>query len=217
MERYVKFGEVKSSELGLILSDVNIGFPTVKENIVDVPTAHGSIDLTEYYGSPRYNTRELKFTFTYVGDPTQWARKLTEITTLLHGKQYEVMLDVDSPYVYDGRVYIDSVASSKWVRTIVIRVTAQPYKYGILSVISVPDKTVKSVTVKSPKTAFWITTVKSTGTLSVLNSSGSILWTENIKPSIDSVLITNLGPGTYTFRSSLSSSDIKISEVGYTL
>ena len=62
--RTIKFDDLDSyRDLRLVRKGVEIGAPETKTETVDVPGADGSLDLTEYFGEPLYDNRELKMDF----------------------------------------------------------------------------------------------------------------------------------------------------------
>ena len=62
--RTIKFDDLDSyRDLRLVRKGVEIGAPETKTETVDVPGADGALDLTEYFGEPLYENRELKMDF----------------------------------------------------------------------------------------------------------------------------------------------------------
>lgn len=139
MMKGMTFGGVHSHEdLNLVLSKVDIPPATVKTNFVDIPGGDGSVDLTEALGEVRYKDRECSFTFT-VFPSDNFETKKREISNLLNGRRFKMILDKDPDYYWDGRCSIDSYASDKKINKIVVKSTVSPYKLKInLTKVIVP-------------------------------------------------------------------------------
>lgn len=128
MMKGITFGAVHSyKDLNLVLSKVVIPPATVKTQFVDIPGGDGSVDLTEALGEVRYKDRECSFTFT-VFPSDDFEEKKREVSNLLNGRRFKIILDKDPGYYWDGRCSIDSYASDKKINQIVVKATVSPYK-----------------------------------------------------------------------------------------
>lgn len=129
MMKGIWFNDVHSyTDLHLILSSVDIPPATVKTSYVDNPGGDGSWDLTEATGKVNYKNRECKFTFSVL--PTDdFEQKKTEVSNLLNGRRFKIVLDKDPEYFWDGRCTINKYESKKMVRKIVVSASVAPYKY----------------------------------------------------------------------------------------
>ena len=123
------FNDVHSyTDLHLILSSVDVPPATVKTSYVDNPGGDGSWDLTEAKGKVNYKNRECKFTFSVL--PTDdFEQKKTEVSNLLNGRRFKIVLDKDPEYFWEGRCTINKYESKKMVRKIVVSASVAPYKY----------------------------------------------------------------------------------------
>lgn len=123
------FDEIHSfTDLNLILSKVDLPPATVKTSYVDNPGGDGSWDLTEATGKINYKNRDCKFTFSVL--PTDdFEQKKTEVSNLLNGRRYKVVLDKDPGYFWDGRCTVNKYESKKKLRQIVVSANVAPYKY----------------------------------------------------------------------------------------
>lgn len=123
------FGDIHSyADLNLILSKVDIPPAAVKTNIVDNPGGDGSWDMTEALGKINYKNRECKFTFSVL--PTDdFEAKKTEVSNLLNGRRFKMVLDKDPNYFWDGRCSVNNYESNKKMRKIVVSATVAPYKF----------------------------------------------------------------------------------------
>ena len=76
-----------TTEYGLKMLSMYIPQPAVKTNLISVPGASGSIDLSEVTGQRCYENRSgLKFEFVLM-EPSydRWAKAMTEIAMQIHG------------------------------------------------------------------------------------------------------------------------------------
>lgn len=131
MMKGVYFDGIHSyDDLGLILSSVEIEPPQIKTKKIDIPGANGSIDLTQFDGKIHYYDRTLTFVFTARGIAKSWASVFSEVTSRLHGREMDIVLDDDPFYTWHGRVSVKSYKRGKSNGTIEIEVDASPYKYS---------------------------------------------------------------------------------------
>lgn len=117
-------------EWGLMMKSAPIVYPPEpKTHYVDVPGAHGALDLTELLtGKVQYANRKLHLEFTAVADRERWAYTYRDILEALHGKRLDMVLDDEPEYTYTGRV---TVGYPKWDRkhvTLTMTVEADPHK-----------------------------------------------------------------------------------------
>lgn len=122
------------SDLGLILTDAEIGLPEVKNASIDIPGADGLLDLTEALdGNVHYGNRELKLTFvtTDAISGTDWPGLISKLSAAIHGQRKSIVFDDDTAWAYQGRCYVDAFETSRWTRTVVIRCDCDPYKVGV--------------------------------------------------------------------------------------
>lgn len=133
MMKGVYFGDVHSyADLGLILTEKEIGSPEAKTYTINVPYRDGVIDVTEKAtGQVSYKNRKLKFTFSCIDPMNTWSSKYSEVMNLLNGKKVRVTLDDDASFYYVARLKVNTWKSKKSIGTIVIEGDAEPYKYDI--------------------------------------------------------------------------------------
>lgn len=168
MMKGMTFGDIHSyRDLNLVLSKVVIPPAAVKTNFVDIPGGDGSVDLTEALGEVRYKDRECSFTFT-VFPSDDFEEKKREISNLLNGRRFKIILDKDSGYFWNGRCSVDSYASDKKINTIVVKATVSPYKLKVnLTKIIVPaGNEVNRMLLNSRKTV--VPTITSTTTATII-------------------------------------------------
>lgn len=126
----ITFGNYHSyDDLHLILASKEIGAPTVKTMKIDVAGADGSLDLTDYFGEPKYGNVIHKFQFSTIGSQSEFPATFSAVKNALHGKKMRVILDDDSHFFYVGRLDVSSFTSSKGIGKINIEADCEPYKY----------------------------------------------------------------------------------------
>lgn len=133
IETGILFGKIHSFyDLNLILSAVDIPPAIPKTAYIDIPGGDGSVDLTEAHGEVKYNDRDCKFTFTMnpAGNLSEraWEEKKTEVSNALNGKVFQIVLDKDDSYYYEGRCEVSEYLSNKRVRQFVVTAKVKPYK-----------------------------------------------------------------------------------------
>lgn len=133
IETGVLFDNIHSFyDLNLILSAVDIPPASPKTTYIDIPGGDGSIDLTEAHGEVKYSDRVMKVILTMnpAGDLSEaaWEEKKTEVSKYLNGRACKITLEKDPDFYWVGRCAVDSYASNKRKRQIVIFATVRPYK-----------------------------------------------------------------------------------------
>ena len=82
----VRFGAYHShSDLQMILTKKELGSPAVKENKIDIPGADGVLDLTDFFGEPKYDDVTHKFEFATMVPHKEFAAKFSKIKNAIHG------------------------------------------------------------------------------------------------------------------------------------
>lgn len=117
-------------DLGMLLTaGTELDPPSPKTYTVDVPGSDGVIDLTEFAGDVTYNQRSQKFAFALRDSSTEgFEQTKTKISRLFHGRKLPFTLSWDQGWTYNGRWSIDSYDTLRTGGTIVLTVTADPYK-----------------------------------------------------------------------------------------
>ena len=112
-----------------MLTSKEIGSPAVKENKIDIPGGDGSIDLTDFFGEPKYEDVQHKFEFTTIEPQSDFLSQYSTIKNAIHGKKVRIILDDDPTFFYFGRCRVSSFTNSKGVGTISVECDCEPYKY----------------------------------------------------------------------------------------
>lgn len=114
-------------DLNLVLSSVMIPPATVKTNFVNNPCGDGSWDLTEALGQVNYTDRTCTFVFSVL--PTDdFEVKKKEISNLLNGRRFKIVLDKDPGYYWNGRISVNSYETQKKKMKITLGAVVAPYK-----------------------------------------------------------------------------------------
>lgn len=133
--RGITFGNKHSFwDWGLMLrQSPKITSPEPKTHYVDIPGAHGSLDLTELLtGKVQYKNRKITMEFVTMAGRDDWSAIYSDILTELQGQLKQITLDDDPLCYYTGRV---TVGEPERVndQTVMVKMTAdvEPYKKTI--------------------------------------------------------------------------------------
>lgn len=129
MARGTNFGGVHShADLNLIQQKVDIQPAEPKLNLVDIPGADGSKDLSEQpAGRAVYKDRKIIWTFAlYPGE--NWDDKHRQVSNAINGKLVKITLDTDLDYYYLGRIVVKKYKSDGHLRQITVEAQCRPYK-----------------------------------------------------------------------------------------
>lgn len=129
MARGTDFGGVHSNiDLHLIQQKVDVQPAEPKLNLIDIPGADGSKDLTEQpAGRVVFEARKITWTFAlYPYD--DWASKHSEVSNVLNGRSLRITLDNDQDYYYLGRLKVKKYKVDRLLRQITIEASCYPYK-----------------------------------------------------------------------------------------
>jgi len=128
----IKFGEVHSyNDLGLILSRKEMGAPAVKSKKLDIDGADSALDLTDFFGEPKYEDVTHRFDFSTNVPQSEFLSLFSTIKNAIHGKKKRIILDDDPLFYWWGRCYVSSFTSEKGIGTITVECECEPYKYKI--------------------------------------------------------------------------------------
>lgn len=126
------FGGLHSSlDLHLIQQSVDVQPAQPKLNLVDVPGADGSKDLSAQPGG-RVVYEDRKLTWTFALYPGQnWHAKHMEVSNALNGLSCEIVLDDDPGYYYQGRLSVEKYNVDGLLKQITVTATCRPYKFKL--------------------------------------------------------------------------------------
>lgn len=126
----VTFGAYHSyDDFSLILSSKEIAAPKTKTVKIDIEGADGAIDLTDFFGEPKYEDCTHKFQFSSIVPQSEFLTQFSTIKNAIHGKKLGIILDDDPGFFYVGRCYVSSFTNEKNIGKIAIECECEPYKY----------------------------------------------------------------------------------------
>ena len=142
----VYFDDLHSFEdFRLILSSKTIETPNPKTVTVAVEGSDGLLDLTEYFGEPKYENRTLEFNFSSVVPMNEFLEQFSEINNAIHGKKMKIVMDDDPEFYYVGRCSVSSWTWNGRVVELTVKCDCEPYKYKV-------HKTRRTDTISGSKT-----------------------------------------------------------------
>ena len=128
----ITFGNYHSYDaFQLILASKTIGTPSPKTETIDIPGGDGVLDLTEYFGEPKYGNRKLSFEFSSVVIPEDFMSLFSMVQDALHGKKMKIILDDDPGWQYTGRISVSEWKADRNIGKLVVDCDCDPYKYQI--------------------------------------------------------------------------------------
>ena len=128
MAKGTDFGGIHSHrDLNLIQQTVEVPPAEPKLNLIDIPGADGSKDMsTQPAGRVVFNDRVITWTFAlYPGD--NWFDKQREVSNALNGRRFRITLDDNPDFYFDGRIAVKEHAKDKTLRQITVEATCAPY------------------------------------------------------------------------------------------
>lgn len=103
--------------------------PAPNINMITIPGTDGSLDLTDVLaGRATFGNRSGSWTFFVANDFERWHALYSEIMGFLHGKRFQVVLQDDPIYYYEGRLSVNEWRSDPTHSMIVINYNLDPYK-----------------------------------------------------------------------------------------
>lgn len=108
-----------------------IGPPEVKTNMIDIPGGDGYLDTSEAPdGRAHYGARTASWEFEVEREYRRLYPSLySKMMNYLHNRNMRIILDDDPHYFYIGRASVNQFLSEEMAATVVIDITAQPFKY----------------------------------------------------------------------------------------
>lgn len=124
------FGTYHSyNDFSLILSSKEIAAPKTKTVKIDVEGADSAIDLTEFFGEPKYEDCTHKFQFSTIVPQSEFLTLYSTIKNAIHGKKMRIVLDDDPLFYYVGRCFVSSFTNDRNIGTVSVECECEPYKY----------------------------------------------------------------------------------------
>lgn len=130
----IRFGNYHSyNDLRLILTKKEVGSPAVKETKIEIEGADSYLDLTDFFGEPKYQNVNHKFDFSTIEKNS--LSLFSTIKNTLHGKKVRIILDDDPAFYYVGRLSVSGFTSEKGIGSLTIEADCEPYKYKTVKTI----------------------------------------------------------------------------------
>lgn len=175
-------------DLRLILSKKEIGAPAVKVSQLDVPDADGVLDMTDYFGEPKYSNVKHRFEFSTAAPQGEFLSLYSTVKNALHGKKGRIILDDDPSFYYVGRCNVSSFTDEKGIGKITIDCDCEPYKYKA-------DKTVVTQAIDGTET-LTLTNSRKRAVPEVSITTDGVL---NIRYQMgEAINVWDLGSGSFT-------------------
>ena len=126
----VTFGTYHSyDDFSLILKSKEIAAPKTKTVKIDIEGADSAIDLTEFFGEPKYEDCTHKFQFSTIVPQNEFLTLFSTIKNAIHGKKMRIILDGDPLFYYVGRCFVSSFTNDKNIGIVSVECECEPYKY----------------------------------------------------------------------------------------
>lgn len=162
-------------DFGLIPTKKEIGSPAVKESKLDIPGADGSIDMTDFFGEPKYENVIHKFEFSALVSPDEAPALFSRVKNALHGKKHKIILDDDPAFYYVGRCHVFGYTDEKGIGKLSIECDCEPYKYKISkTAITIAINGTQTVTLTNSRKRA-VPTITATAAMTIGFGGGS--WT----------------------------------------
>ena len=145
MKGITLLGHHSYNDFHLLLTKKEIGAPAVKVKKIDIEGADSALDLTDFFGEPKYEDVMLKFEFRTLVAQSDFLNLFSTIKNAIHGKKGRIVLDDDPSFYYIGRCHVSSFTNEKNVGTVSIECDCEPWKYKM-------DATVKQFTITDSAT-----------------------------------------------------------------
>lgn len=163
-------------DLHLILGNKEMGSPAVKEKKLEIEGADSDLDLTEFFGEPKYENVRHKFPFTAVVAASDLS-VFTTVKNALHGKKKRIILDDDPLYFWLGRLFVSSYTNEKGMGIVTIEADCEPYKYKLAKTVvsRAVDGTEAIVLTNARKRAVPEITIETASSLNIVYQ-GNNIW-----------------------------------------
>ena len=128
----VYFGDYYTNDHDLILTDVDISFPTPKRTTIEIEGRDGVLDLTQALTSDiKYEMRDVNFDFEFKGSIDTYDEMRAEIAAAIHGKYLNIIQDSEPDYYWDAFVEVDDFALDRRLGKLSVSCEVYPYKYKL--------------------------------------------------------------------------------------
>lgn len=122
-----------------------MGVPAVKTKTIDIEGTDGVLDLTDFFGEPKYENVTHTFEFSTLVPQNEYLSLFSAIKNAIHGRKVRIVLDDDTAFFYVGRCFVSSFTNEKGVGIVSVECDCEPYKYKL-------NKTVVTAAIDGTKT-----------------------------------------------------------------
>lgn len=117
-----------TAEMNLVQQKVIVSPAKPQIQLVQVPGANGSVDLTDALTTDtKYSDRTITWTFAVLPN-VSWFDTMALVSNRINGKRCRITLDEDPDWYYEGRVEVTTHTTDKLLRQITVVATCQPFK-----------------------------------------------------------------------------------------
>lgn len=205
----ITFGGYHSyNDFRLLLTSKEIGSPKVKIRKIEIESADSALDLTDFFGEPKYEDVTHKFSFSTIVPQSEFLSLFSTVKNAIHGKKMRVILDDDPLFYYVGRPEVSQFTNDRNIGTIDIEVECEPYKFKLEKTVvsKVVNGTDNIVLTNSRKRAVPEVLIETESSLNIVYQESNI-WDlasgSFTLPELELVegenIVTVTGTGTITF------------------
>ena len=119
----------------MILNSKEMGAPGVKSKKLDIEGADSFLDLTDFFGEPKYEDVTHRFQFSTIVPYAEFMTLYSKIKNAIHGKKMRVILDDDPLFYWMGRCYVSGFTNEKSIGQISVECDCEPYKYKLTKTV----------------------------------------------------------------------------------
>lgn len=180
----------------------------MKSNKIDIPGGDGSIDLTDFFGEPKYEDVQHKFEFTTIEPQSDFLSQYSQVKNAIHGKKVRIILDDDPTFFYLGRCYVSSFTSAKGIGTIKVECECEPYKYKTAKTVVTKAVNGTDIIVLTNSRKRAVPSITTTAAMTIAFGEGS--WTPStgtftipeleLVEGVNTVTVTGTGNITFTWQ-----------------
>lgn len=202
----ITFGNLHSyRDLKLLLISKEIGSPAVKVRKIEIEGAGSALDLTDFFGEPKYEDVTHKFNFATIVPQAEFLTWFSTVKNALHGKKLRIILDDDPLFYYMGRISVSSFTNEKNIGMVSIEADCEPYKYKLESTVVSKTVTGTQAIILTNGRKHAVPEIKATASMNI--SFGGHTWATAAGtftlPELELVAgantVTVTGTGTITF------------------
>lgn len=205
----IRFGDVHSyDDLRLILSEKEMGAPAVKTRKIDIEGADGALDLTDFFGEPKYEDVTHKFQFHTIVPQGEFLTQYSTIKNAIHGKKMRIILDDDPLFYWLGRCHVSGFTNEKGIGQVQVECDCEPYKLKLeKTVVTRAVNGTQGITLTNGRKRA-VPTITTTAAMTIEYGSGS--WSIGagsytipeleLTHGVNTVTVTGTGSITFTWQ-----------------